>query len=95
MGSDKKCCWCRAGRQVEALSPDCVTRQEERDTVERLPVVTCVHRNISQCHHTFTTQYLPVQQQAGQQHLSGDTSQSFTFIFISSEIVSQSQQHLV
>ena len=68
-------------RQAEALSPDCVTAQEARETVVRRPVVTCVHRNISQCHHTFTTQYLPVQQQAGQQHLSGDTSQIFMFIF--------------
>merc|ERR1711971_1437050 len=45
------------------LGDKCETKTQEIETFERRPIVTCVHKNITQCHYTFTTKYLPTKQQ--------------------------------
>merc|ERR1740129_1942699 len=45
------------------LGDNCETKSQEVETFERRPIVTCVHKNITQCHFTFTTKYLPTKQQ--------------------------------
>ena len=47
------------------LGDNCETKQQEVETFERRPIVTCVHKNITQCHYSFTTKYLPTKQQEG------------------------------
>ena len=41
----------------------CVTKSEEREAVARDPILSCVHREVEKCHHTYLTQFTPSQEE--------------------------------
>ena len=54
------------------VSGNCRTKIQEIETLEKRPIVTCVHKNITQCHYSYITKYTPTPQQVA------TTFQSFT-----------------
>jgi len=68
----------RAGRQLEAVQggvdfsgcvtdPDtglcCVDKVEEVTSLQKDPILECVHKNVEQCHYTYVTKFSPSQEE--------------------------------
>lgn len=45
------------------MSGNCRTKIQEIETLEKRPIVICVHKNITQCHYSYITKYTPTPQQ--------------------------------
>ena len=41
----------------------CVMKTEEVETVEKEPILSCVHKNVEKCHYSYITQFTPSQEQ--------------------------------
>ena len=55
----------------------CVIKSEEIESVAKDPILSCVHKNIEQCHYTYITQFTPSQEEVCQDNYEKSCQISF------------------
>ena len=55
----------------------CVIKSKEIESIAKDPILSCVHKNIEQCHYTYITQFTPSQEEVCQENYEKSCQISF------------------
>merc|ERR1712113_503459 len=55
----------------------CVDKEEEVDSVEKEPILECIHKNVEKCHYTYVTQFTPSQEEVCEENFEKSCSITF------------------
>jgi len=55
----------------------CVIKEEEVDSVEKEPILECIHKNVEKCHYTYVTQFTPSQEEVCEENFEKSCSITF------------------
>merc|ERR1712061_712630 len=61
----------------EETGKRCVIKTEEVDTVEKDPILECIHKNVEKCHYTYVTQLTPSQEEICEENFEKQCSITF------------------
>ena len=56
----------------------CVIKDESVDKVSKIPILECTHKNIEQCHYTYTTNFKPSQEEVCEENFEKICQITFT-----------------
>ena len=62
----------------EASGMCCVIKEDEITTLEKEPILECIHKSEEQCHYTYVTQFKPAQEEICEESFDKKCSISFT-----------------